>query len=168
MARGREGSSSISKRPLPQNLPMDTPPAKLLCVDSINEPVLVEEYEELPVPKILFKEDENDLDTLFEWGNNSCAYDTLLSPLYYVYKRKLNESERASFPQAIKSLFDMAMAETTMADIKVQLMSVFFTRAQYSLLVHLRLSKMSSITGCNVHMSTCRTELQICVTCIMN
>jgi hypothetical protein len=108
---------------------LDAPPAKRFCFESRNQPILVGVSEKIPSKQVLVEEvqEETDLDTLFVWLENSCSYDTLLSPLYYVYKRKLNKSERASFPEAIKSLFDMAIqAETTMAATKVQLMAAFF------------------------------------------
>jgi hypothetical protein len=129
ITRDKVGSISLSKRPPPPLLLLDAPPAKRFCFGSRNQPILAGVSEKIPSKQVLVEEvqEETDLDTLFVWLENSCSYDTLLSPLYYVYKRKLNKSERASFPEAIKSLFDMAIqAETTMAATKVQLMAAFF------------------------------------------
>ena len=36
-------------------------------------------------------------DSLFVWKNNSCSYDSILSPLWYIYKNRSSPEERLSF-----------------------------------------------------------------------
>lgn len=121
------GSRSNIKRP-PPLFQLNSPPAKLLCIENRSEPELLGGSKENRDQTVLIEivNEDIDLDTLFKWADSSCAYDTLLSPLYYVYKKRLNESERASFPQALQNVFNLAMAGTTMAETKTKLMSAFF------------------------------------------
>lgn len=119
-----------------------------------------------------------ELDLLFKWAENSCSYDTVLSPLWFIYKRRASATGRLSF-NSVSVLGDvfsrLVVGTINIAEAKNQLsQDLFYPGSPFMpgvylniedvtahILVHSRIEDLSSVSD-----DLCRIKFEHKLTCV--